>query len=363
MKKKFTLIVLAGLFIVPAYNQTPATDPHWNKTWEDEFLNLNNWYLGEGPHKKEDIYVFTKRPENVYLSNGRLVLQALRKDTVYNGKLYHYTSGGVANYTPGLHFGYIESKMKLPYGKGFWPAFWTWTGAINASNAGEIDIFEMTKYPSSTTMGTNLHMYYCNDSLCDLSQYKPCNDCKGTLYKQECPNVNPAVLCYGQDVTIPSYANIDRVYGLEWTPTKFIWYVDGVAVRNFPNPGIIDPVWIYLNLALIHWWPDAPDNTTPFPAQMEIDYVRIYKLKCDGGVINNCSYNFNTYNNKVKQSITIGGNGCSNSLSPGDHITMRATDFIEIKGDFYAPVKAELYLDVNPIAEPCTKVISEREKE
>jgi hypothetical protein len=49
----------------------------------------------------------------------------------------------------------------------------------------------------------------------------------------------------------------------------------------------------------------------------------------------------------VKKSITIGGSGCSNSLTSGKNVVFRATDGIEIKGDFIVPIGAEFYADVN----------------
>ena len=268
MKKRFILIVLAGLFIVSAYSQTPANDPHWSKIWEDEFLNLNNWYCYDHVHNIDnDISVLLTK--NVSVQNGKLVIQALREECWFNGKKYDYTSGSVTNYTPGMHYGYIESKMKLPYGKGLWPAFWTFQNTSNPSNAAEIDIFEMLGHLSPTTMTTNLH----------------------TCYKESNPN---CIESYYKEVEIPyNYTNW-ITYAIEWTPTKFIWYVDGVAVRNFPNPGIIDPVRIIIGMGINSKPPDQPDNTTPFPAKMEVDYVRLYKLKCDKNTVVTQIPNFNT---------------------------------------------------------------------
>jgi beta-glucanase (GH16 family) len=36
------------------------------------------------------------------------------------------------------------------------------------------------------------------------------------------------------------------------------------------------PQFILLNLAVGGSWPGAPDETTVFPQQMQVDYVRVY---------------------------------------------------------------------------------------
>lgn len=333
-KRSFLLIVLAGLIIVSIFGQTPANDPHWNRIWEDEFLNLNNWYSYDHVHNVDkDISVLLTK--NISVNNGKLVIQALEEDYFYNGKLYHYTSGSVTNYSPGMHFGYIEAKMKLPYGRGLWPSFWTYQNAANPSNAAEIDIFEMQGYNTATTMGTNLHMYYCDDiSGCQ-------SGCGEQLFEQCCPECDNRVRNYSMDVSIPTYPNRWLTYAIEWTPTKFIWYVNDVAVRNFPNPGIFDPVRIIIGMGICHWCP--PNNTTPFPAKMEIEYVRLYELECDKNTVVTQISNFDTYNYAVKKSISLSS---TTIMSQSSKIFLRATNFIELKNNFEVPLGAELYLDI-----------------
>jgi beta-glucanase (GH16 family) len=34
--------------------------------------------------------------------------------------------------------------------------------------------------------------------------------------------------------------------------------------------------FLIVNLAIGGSWPGAPDNTTPFPSEMLVDYIRIY---------------------------------------------------------------------------------------
>ena len=48
------------------------------------------------------------------------------------------------------------------------------------------------------------------------------------------------------------------------------WAIDARAGAN-------DPFWLNLSLQVGGDWPKDPDSTTPFPSQMDVDYVRVYQ--------------------------------------------------------------------------------------
>jgi beta-glucanase (GH16 family) len=81
-----------------------------------------------------------------------------------------------------------------------------------------------------------------------------------------------------------------HTYGMIWTPGSVSYYVDdpskpyavytpaslkGLAGASWPFDGPAN--FILLNLAVGGQWPGNPNTSTPFPAQMLVDYVRIYK--------------------------------------------------------------------------------------
>jgi beta-glucanase (GH16 family) len=336
MKKTILLIPL--LYCLWTFGQTPSNDPHWQLIWQDEFntLNTNIWEVANNFDHYGEPQVY--KTNNTSVLNGNLVIK-VKKEAYscpagsinqwecvrqYNtGQQYSYTSGWVeTKQAYNTQYGYIESRIKLPYGYGFWPAFWTFVGSgVSGSNAAEIDIFEMLgggQFGSPNIMTTNLHTEY------------------------------PDIVNKFQSLT-PTGFNYTtyHTYGIEWSPSKIIWYVDGSPVRLFPNHGIIDPVRIILNLAI---QPDyLPNSSTPFPSDMLVDYVKVYDLKKDcSNDLNVCNYNFGTYDNKVKKSITIGNGSCTNSLNVGQNIFLRASEGVLINGDFTVPIGSELYIDVNP---------------
>jgi beta-glucanase (GH16 family) len=102
------------------------------------------------------------------------------------------------------------------------------------------------------------------------------------------------------DYNGPDYSQVFHTYTVIWNNYKIEWYVDGDLKRRSTKfytilgqpvdcNGIqayshyimdkvfpLDPMNIIVNLAL-QTGTYAPDNSTPFPSSLEIDYIRYYK--------------------------------------------------------------------------------------
>jgi beta-glucanase (GH16 family) len=218
--------------------------------------------------------------------------------------------------------------MRIPFRKGLCSSFWTFRHEGATTNAAEIDIVETFsgEYKYSNIINTCIHKCY--------------------------PSVTPnCVSNYGVKHDLPNFDYSDfRTYALEWDANRMIWYVDGKAIRTLANHKIVDPVRIILNLAIQSESKYYPPPTGSWSEYMNVDYVKVYSLKCDKNTVVNEISNFNTYNYAVKKSITLSG---ATTIPAGSNITLRANDFIELKAGFEVPIGRELYLDVSP----CTKVI------
>ena len=344
----FSILLLCVYFILSG--QAPPEDRHWNLVFEEQFDTIDPefWKVANDFDHYGEPQVYTSRIDNVFVSDGELVLRVNRESYrcrqlcgwACNKRRYDYTSGWIESTRDlDVRFGYLESRIRIPHGFGFWPAFWTFIGegVTNPHNAAEIDIFEMLGNDPPTIMGTNLHLDYCN---CGESEC-------GCAYLEDhmCPSADSSILCHQLDVEIPDYSSAYHIYAVEWNPSKIIWYVDGRMVRNSPNPGIVDPVRIIFNLAVTPW--KLPDKTTPFPSSMNIDYLKVYQMEPDTARIDSCHFDLQRYDWSVKKEIVIGGEGCTNLIPFNEDITIRATGGIEIRGDFSVPLGAQLYLDVN----------------
>lgn len=240
----------------------PGSVGNWKLVFNDEFegqglntrlWNYNLWFPG-AINKEQQLY----RAENVRVSDGKLVITA-NKETVNTGwagdnpqrpASLPYTSGLIQ--TRGKFegsYGVYEARIKLPAGRGYFPAFWlkAYPPAPGQSPP-EIDIVENLGHESRVYMS----YHYNKDG-------KPAHS--GGNWKAE-------------DVS-----NEFHTYTVQWSPESIRWFVDGVERRAaFTDASSIDkgPMFILLNLAIGSGWSGLPDEKTVFPQSMEVDYVRVW---------------------------------------------------------------------------------------
>lgn len=181
------------------------------------------------------------------------------------GKEYSldYTSGAVTTYkTFHYTYGYAEARAKLPKSYGMWPAFWMLADGWPP----EIDVLEvLTDAPNKLKI--NFHY--------------------GTSWKPEDHKSHYADIDVGFDLTKDYH-----IYACEWTPTYMKWYLDGKQVGetftdtkwlNVTEPKSIKNAYLIFNLAVGGWAKD-PDETTAWPAEYKIDWVRVWQKAEDEAV-------------------------------------------------------------------------------
>jgi beta-glucanase (GH16 family) len=259
MRRIITVIIL-GLFL---YGSSIAQS--YQLVWADEIngtsIDLSKWNFETGNNNgwgNNEWEYYTNRTSNAYLENGNLVIKAIKES--YGGK--DYTSARMKTQDKySVKYGKIEARIKLPYGKGIWPAFWTLGNSIAFSGVGwpkcgEIDIMEMiggNSYGDKTIYGT-AHW--------DDNGHKQA----GSSYRLPAGN----------------YSDAFHVFDIVWDAQKIIWHMDGIQFYRIDlTPALSelqDPQFILLNLAVGGNWPGYPDNTTVFPQTMSVDYVRVYQL-------------------------------------------------------------------------------------
>jgi beta-glucanase (GH16 family) len=199
-------------------------------------------------------------PDSAELANGVLSITARRE--VVEG--YNHTSARINTQDRfAFKYGRIEASIKLPAGKGLWPAFWMLpqdTDYGNWAASGEIDIVEAVNLDGSGSDEIFGTIHFGGEF--------PANSSAETRY-------TPSA-----DITTEFHT-----YAIEWDATEIRWYYDDMqyAMQNawsstaapFPAP-FDQPFHILLNLAVGGNFPGSPDGTTVFPAVMEVDYVRVY---------------------------------------------------------------------------------------
>jgi len=196
--------------------------------------------------------------QNVKVENGVLKITA-RMEQYENRQ---FTSGKMITKGKGdWKYGRFEARIKLPSGKGTWPAFWMLsTEGIYGGwpKSGEIDIME--------------HVGYDLNKIFVTVHTEAFNHIKGTQV--------------GRDTLVKGVAEGFNLYRVDWTPTVITGYVNNSKMFEFKNRNLDYDKWpfdekfyILLNLAVGGNWggKEGIDNSS-FPNTMEVDYVRVYKL-------------------------------------------------------------------------------------
>ncbi|WP_205598023.1 glycoside hydrolase family 16 protein [Caulobacter sp. 17J65-9] len=162
---------------------------------------------------------------------------------------YAYTSGLInTRDTFSQQYGYFEMRAQLPAGQGLWPAFWLLPQA--GGWPPEIDVMEVLGNEPGV-VHTSTHSKGPGANVTEHAATKVADTSQGF-----------------------------HTYGVRWDAAEIVWYVDGREVFRTDTPhDMHQPMYLLANLAVGGKWPGDPDAGTPFPAQMRIDYIRVYQFK------------------------------------------------------------------------------------
>jgi beta-glucanase (GH16 family) len=262
MYRRFDLIFIFLVFInlaatLPSYSQC------YELVWSDEFSkdglpDSKTWTMetgGGGWGNNEWEYYTANDTDNCIISNGTLKIRALKES--FGGR--DYTSARIKTQNKAIFlYGKMEARIKMPYGKGIWPACWMLGNSGSWPACGEMDIVEMIG-------GTN------ND-----------NTCYGTLHWDN--NGTHAQAGGNRKLSSGILADSFHIYSIDWTPKSVKCFLDGVKYYELSiTPASMTEFhkefFFILNLAVGGNWPGYPDTTTVFPQTMEVDYIRVYKAE------------------------------------------------------------------------------------
>lgn len=217
----------------------------FNDEFEGTLLDTGKWSTAYRWGRKNPPELQYYAPDAFELQNGILRIRAERRQMAG----LDYTSGLIAthnNYT--FTYGYVETRARIPAGKGFWPAFWLLSD--NPSSSNEIDAME--------NLGHEPRRVYAT-----LHYDGPSGD----------------VVLVSHDYVGPDFSAAFHTFGMRWDPSAVIWYVDGVERFRVTDHVPQKPMYVIANLAVGGEWPGNPDSSTVFPAYFDIDYVRVYQSK------------------------------------------------------------------------------------
>jgi len=248
-----------------------------NPTFADEFngtsLDLTKWTGDKEKYRTDEVQCYTMDAKNVQVVDGNLRLVAAKEPAgytcVHNGTTdtRAYTSGSIrtANTINDLSYGRYEARIKVPVGFGFFSAFWTLGFGGGWPGNGEVDIMESVgqNYGTGTTKKLE-------DFVRGTGHWTNAEGSKESNPRASSPTLD-----------LSQY----HVFAVERLPTSIKWFVDDVQYaflditdRANGTDELHTPHAILLNFAL-GGWPPAPDQNTPLPATMYVDWVRFYRFK------------------------------------------------------------------------------------
>ncbi len=241
--------------------------------WNFDLGNNNGWanhelevYCGPPGYPNNPTQcptTFNTATSNAYINgNGNLVIQAIQ-----NGGTWTSARMNTGNGNNNFQYGRIEARMQLPSGAGIWPAFWALGSNISTvpwPGCGETDYME--NVPSSGGLGPTKIL--------------------SSLHGQGYSGGNSLHAAY----TFPSGTDVTsfHTYGAIWSPFMVQFYVDDPGnvfeirtasdVPGGPAEWVFNhPFFLLTNLAVGGDFPGPPNNSTPSPALMLVDYVRSYQ--------------------------------------------------------------------------------------
>jgi beta-glucanase (GH16 family) len=261
---------LAACLALPAACSGGGDDAAaWELVWSDEFdgpaggaPDPARWTAEVGGHGwgNQELQHYTDARDNVALDGaGHLAITARRQ----THEARAFTSGRLTTRRKFQQaYGRFEARLKLPTGKGLWPAFWMLGADLDSGvrwpDCGEIDIVE----------GRGAQPWRVSGAV------------HGPGYSAGNARIAEYVTADRRDLTAEFH-----VYAVEWDPEEIRFFVDDRRYHSV-RPGVLPggapwvfdhPFFLILNVAVGGSFGGPPDDTTPFPQALLADHVRAYR--------------------------------------------------------------------------------------
>lgn len=289
MKMKFgigiTMALLSGVLLMSLWSceeddEIGIDDSKLRLVFEDNFegaegasINTDNWNFeignGENGWGNQELQYYTDRPENVSLDGqGNMVITARRE----NFAGFEFTSARITTKDKfEQQYGRFEARIKMPGGRGIWPAFWMLGAPIETVAdedpstipwpfVGEIDITELRGQEPYRTIGS-IH---------------------GPGYS------GGGALSGAYELEGERFDKDFHLFAIEWKPNSIDFFIDDIRFNRISRgdlpqgveewPFNEHPFFMLMNIAVGGGFVGFPVEATPFPQTMVVDYVRVYDI-------------------------------------------------------------------------------------
>lgn len=267
---RFVPAIIAFPFAVSVLLQA---EPKWKLVWSDEFngnrIDTRYWTkIKRGtPDWKNTM---SEDPSLFAVKNGKLILRGKVNPNTKKDPSPFITGGISTEKKFAFRYGKIEIRAKVDSAQGAWPALWMLPDGKNRKwpDDGEIDIMEHLNFDDFAYQTVHSRYTYT------LGRRNPKNGATGKIKRKDY-----------------------NVYGAEWYPDKLVFLINGKETFTYPrvpaeeNNGqwpFDKPFYILVDMQLGGSWVESSGKINPkhLPAEMHVDWVRVYKDDSRSGKTN-----------------------------------------------------------------------------
>ncbi len=275
MKSTWMACCLLMLLSIPGMAKDNKTNKSnkYKLVWQEDFkgssFDAKSW--SKIPRDRPDWKRHMSYDDRLYeVKDGKLILYGVNNDGTYlydlngDGKLEadtaRFVTGGLyTKHKKTIEYGKVEVRAKLGQAQGAWPAIWMLPDRdIAWPMGGEIDIMEHLNYDPMAYQ--TVHTYYTHTLKLDS---------------------NPPHSATGKIDT-----NGYNVYAVEILPDELIFSINGEKTFSYPRIQTDkegqypfgDSFYLLIDMQIEGSWVGKADPSQ-LPVKMEIDWVKMYKLK------------------------------------------------------------------------------------
>jgi len=235
----------------------------WNTSWRgDNAPSGGRYWMG-----KQDSYY---GDGNIQVKSGNMEL-ITRRESPAVSPLSKYTTGVLQSLSKyEFTFGYMEARVKVPAGKGLWGAFWA-ISTVMYDWPPEIDVFE-DPYPD------------WNNSCMYQTWHPVGTDQVQRIVKSTEDPWNISGTEWGK-TDGAGWTGDYHIYASNWTAESLYFYIDNVQTMA-TKVGVADiknrKMYLLFDMITVGGWGNPVDETTPLPATMYTDWVRVWQKGATG---------------------------------------------------------------------------------
>lgn len=205
-----------------------------------DFIDKTRWNVTDFGNGMRRAGYYTDDSDTLYCEDGKLIMKAINKNGKYGEGIYtswlsssknYYENSRTENFEGfNQKYGYFEIKCIPLKGVGIWSAFWMMpdrgNNEIGSKDGAEIDIMESHFWPQEKIPNKMCHAIHVDENLGELK--------------------SSASKVY----IIDNFYEEFHTFGLMWTPTEYVFYVDGYETWRTSHYNGVSEVEQYLKITV-----------------------------------------------------------------------------------------------------------------